>query len=348
MSILSPLEEERLWARPSRQVQILEADDRHKPFVRSLVEAGLYPLKAVGVESLQLNLGKRCNQSCTHCHVDAGPERGEAMPHDTMRACLDALAGSDIPLVDLTGGAPEMNPHFRWLVEQARLLGRRVIDRCNLTILSEPGYDDLSDFLAENRVEVIASLPCYLEETVDRQRGQGAFGRSLEGLRRLNRVGYGQPESGLRLTLVHNPRGTGLPPNQKELEKTYRRELKSRHGVLFNRLTTMTNMPISRFLFSLMRNGQYDEYMGSLIDAFNPAAAAGVMCRTTLSVDWTGRLFDCDFNQALELDLEPRAPRHIRDFDLRKLASRRITCGQHCHGCTAGAGSSCQGAILPA
>ena len=263
-----------------------------------------------------------------------------------MQDCLDVLARTNIPTLDITGGAPEMNPHFRWLVAAARRLGRHVIDRCNLTILLAPGYQDLPAFLAEQRVEVVASLPCYLPENTDAQRGDGVFDRSIAALRQLNAVGYGQPDSGLVLTLVYNPIGPSLPPPQAELEAAYRRELRAGYGVVFNRLYIITNMPISRFLDDLLRSGRYDAYMRKLIDAYNSATVAGVMCRTTLSVGWDGQLYDCDFNQMLDLHLTPGLPQSIRDFDMRQLEQRTIVTGQHCYGCTAVCGSGCQGAIV--
>ncbi len=332
-------------ADPKRQLRLL-AEAGHLPFEQALAPSGLAPLRATGIAVLQVNVGKLCNQTCRHCHVDAGPERREVMARETMAACLDVLARTDIPTLDITGGAPEMNPHFRWLVAEARKLGRHVIDRSNLTILLAPGYDDLPAFLAEHRVEVVASLPCYLPENTDRQRGDGVFDRSITALRRLNALGYGVPDSGLVLTLVFNPIGPALPPPQPGLEAAYRRELAGRYGVVFSRLHTITNMPISRFLEDLVRAGRHDEYLAKLVAAYNPAAAAGVMCRTTLSVGWDGRLYDCDFNQMLELGLAPGLPEHIRDFDLETLAQRRIVTAQHCYGCTAGSGSGCQGAIV--
>jgi len=332
------------------QLEILEGgrdlNRQHATFDATLAHHGFGPLHAAGIEVLQINVGKLCNQTCTHCHVDAGPDRRESMTRETAEAVVRVLAQSDIPTLDITGGAPEMNPNFRWLVEEASRLGRRVIDRCNLTILVAPGFTDLPEFLAENKVEVVASLPCYLEENCDAQRGNGVFRRSIDALRRLNELGYGQPDSGLTLTLVYNPVGPSLPPAQEKLEAAYRRELAARYGVVFSRLFTITNMPISRFLDDLLRTEQYDAYMQKLIDTFNPAAVEGVMCRTTLSVDWQGRLFDCDFNQMLELGLAPDMPQHIRDFDISRLANRRIASGRHCFGCTAGAGSGCQGAVI--
>jgi len=320
--------------------------DCGKRFEASLAGAGLDPLRASGIEVLQLNLGKLCNQTCRHCHVDAGPNRREVMSRRTMQACLDVLAVAEIPVLDITGGAPEMNPHFRWLVERASDLGCRVIDRCNLTILLVPAYQDYPEFLAQHQVEVVASLPCYLAENVDAQRGDGTFEKSIRALGRLDSLGYGRPEGGLTLTLVYNPPGPSLPPAQAELEEAYRRELKARYGVIFNRLFAITNMPINRFLDELVRNGQYESYMETLAGAFNPQAAAAVMCRTTLSVDWTGRLHDCDFNQMLELGLDKDLPQHIDDFDPVPLATRRIVTSGHCYGCTAGAGSSCQGNLV--
>jgi radical SAM/Cys-rich protein len=268
------------------------------------------------------------------------------MTRETMLQCLEVLERGHIPIIDLTGGAPEMNPHFRWLVAQARQGGCQVIDRCNLTILLTPGCDSLPEFLAGQGVEVVASLPCYTAGNTDAQRGEGVFAKSLLALKKLNRVGYGISGSGLRLALVFNPQGPSLPPSQVALEADYRREMKTRFGVVFNRLFTLTNMPIGRFQQDLARTGRYVEYLRLLKGSFNPAAAAGVMCRTTLSVGWEGRLFDCDFNQMLGFGLEAGLPQHIGDFDRGLLASRPIVTGPHCFGCTAGNGSGCQGAIV--
>ncbi len=325
---------------------VLSGNRRTARFVDKLRESGSPHLSASGVEILQLNLGKLCNMTCEHCHVDAGPDRREVMQRVTVDACLDVLRKHpQIHTLDLTGGAPEMNPHFRHLVVQARELGCHVIDRCNLTILVTAGFRDLPIFLAENGVEVVASLPCYLQENTDTQRGDGAFAKSIEALRSLNQLGYGRQGSGLTLTLVYNPVGTALPPAQHELEADYRSELTARYGLEFNRLFTITNMPISRFLDHLSRTGQFDRYMETLIDAFNPAAVAGLMCRTTVSVGWDGRLYDCDFNQMLDLQVNRSAPTHITGFQYESLGHREIVVGQHCFGCTAGAGSGCQGAI---
>ena len=346
MPTLSLLRAGNPLADPATQ-RLTLAGGSHRPIEVALAESGLWPLRAEGLRVLQVNVGKVCNQTCRHCHVDAGPDRREAMTRETMQLCLDVLARSGASTLDITGGAPEMNPHFRWLVGQARAQGRHVIDRCNLTILLAPGYDDLPDFLATHRVEVVASLPCYESENTDRQRGDGVFDKSITALRRLNALGYGQTESGLDLTLVYNPVGPSLPPSQAGLEADYRRELAARYGVVFTRLFTVTNMPISRFLDDLIGTGSYDTYMRMLVDAYNPAAAAGVMCRTTLSVAWDGRLYDCDFNQMLELGLASGLPSHIRDFDPDLLSTRPIVTAQHCYGCTAGSGSGCQGAVLP-
>lgn len=302
-------------------------------------------LFATGIEVLQVNLGKLCNQTCLHCHVDAGPDRREIMGLETIDDCLNALGRSEIPLLDVTGGAPELNPQFRYLVTEARRLGRRVIDRSNLTILVANGFADLPGFLAANGVEIVASLPCYLEVNCDRQRGKGVFQQSIDALRKLNDLGYGQADSGLPLTLVYNPVGPSLPPPEAQLERDYRHELKARYNVEFTRLITITNMPISRFLDELLATGRYDAYLQMLVAAFNPETLDGVMCRSTLSVDWQGYLYDCDFNQMLGLGLAPGAPKHIREFDFEMLAERRIVTGRHCFGCTAGAGSSCQGRI---
>lgn len=314
-------------------------------FEDSLRQHELPVLEAAGIEVLQINVGKLCNQTCTHCHVDAGPDRRESMSRETAEAIILALQKFEIPTLDITGGAPEMNPNFRWLVEQAHALDRRIIDRCNLTILVANGYRDLPQFLADHGVEVVASLPCYLEDNCDRQRGDGVFQRSIEALRILNQLGYGQADSGLRLTLVYNPVGPSLPPNQADLEEAYRRELKARYDIVFNQLHTITNLPISRFLDDLLQADKYEAYMRKLVDSFNPQTVPHVMCRTTLSVDWLGNLYDCDFNQMLELPVTTQH-RRIEDLDWDTIARRTIATGRHCYGCTAGNGSSCQGAVL--
>ena len=328
----------------SEQLRILN----HAPavsFAAAVESHGFHELTSSAVEILQVNVGKLCNMTCRHCHVDAGPDRREIMTRETIDDCLAALRSGSIHTLDLTGGAPEMNPDFRYFVTAARNAGVHVIDRCNLTILLAPQYEDMAAFLAEQQVEIVASLPCYLEENTDSQRGDGAYRQSIEALRLLNELGYGHPDSGLRLTLVFNPVGASLPPEQASLEAAYRDYLRKEFQIEFNRLFTITNMPISRYLEDLLESGAYESYMQKLIDAFNPAALDGVMCRQTLSVSWDGQLYDCDFNQMLELSTTDGLPRHIRDFTADAFANRRIAVGQHCFGCTAGSGSSCQGAI---
>ncbi len=332
-------------ASPSEQLKVLQESGSHLPFEAQLDRAGLSPLCATGITVFQINVGKLCNQTCHHCHVDAGPDRPETMSLETAEHCMKALAKTDIPTVDITGGAPELNPHFRWLVEQSRRLGRHVMDRCNLSVLLLPSQADLAAFLADHQVEIIASLPSYQASQTDAQRGEGIFEKSLEGLRRLNRLGYGRPSSGLALNLVYNPVGAFLPPKQEAIEAQFKKQLLAKYGIAFNRLYTITNMPISRFLEFLIESGNYDQYMTRLANAFNPAAAAGVMCRSTLSVGWDGRLYDCDFNQMLDLPVNHGAPAHIRDFDPTQLHHRRIVTRNHCYGCTAGSGSSCGGTV---
>ncbi len=302
--------------------------------------------------TLQVNLGYRCNQRCLHCHVNAGPNRTETMADANIELIPAVLAARGLTTLDLTGGAPELHPRFRVLVEAARALGVRVIDRCNLTILSEPGYEDLADFLAALQVEVVASLPCYLEDNVDKQRGKGVYARSIAGLQRLNRLGYAQPGSGLDLNLVYNPAGPNLPPEQIGLEASYKHELLQRHGIVFNRLYTITNMPILRFGSTLVSKGQFAEYMVLLKRSFSRANLDQVMCRDLISVDWQGHLFDCDFNQMLGLParLNGTPHSHLRDIHLRDLlehdpAGAPVRVADHCYGCTAGQGSSCGGAL---
>jgi radical SAM/Cys-rich protein len=316
-----------------------------RSFEAALDGAGLFPLVATGIEVLQINVGRKCNQTCRHCHVDAGPDRTEMMPPDVVEACLRVLADTTIPTLDITGGAPELHPAFRSLVERAVGLGRHVIDRCNLTITRLPNYRWIPPFLAEHRVEVTASLPYFQSRQTDAQRGEGVFDESVEALRELNALGYGRPGSGLVLNLVTNPVGAFLPPDQRAAERDWKRELGRRHGIVFDRLFTITNMPISRFLEHLEEKGQTEAYLTRLVQGFNAAAAAGVMCRSTLSVAWDGTLHDCDFNQMLDLPLHDGLPRNIRDFDPVRLGARRVALGPHCFGCTAGAGSSCGGAV---
>jgi len=316
------------------------------PFDKALEAHNLFPLNSFSISNLQINLGKMCNQTCKHCHVDAGPSRKEIMTKDTMEKCLNIINSSDIQNVDLTGGAPEMNPNFRWFAHEVRKIKKHLIVRTNLTIALEKGQDDLLDFFSENQVELIASMPCYLEENVDKQRGRGIHAKSIKVLKRLNILGYGKRGSSLILNLVYNPGGCSLPPDQHKLEREYKTELKNRHGIEFNNLYTITNMPIGRFGKELERSGGLQDYLGLLSDSFNPDAVENAMCRYTLSVGWDGLLYDCDFNQMLEIKCDHGAPEAINEFDFEKLVERRIVTGIHCYGCTSGAGSSCQGAII--
>ncbi len=313
-------------------------------FEETLAAHGL-ELRASTVETLQVNVGKLCNQACKHCHVDASPARTEVMPRDTVELVLAALIRFRFQTLDITGGAPELNPSFRYLVAEARTLGAKVIVRHNLTVMFEQAQSDLPDFFRDQDVEVVSSLPYFLEQQTDAQRGHGVFHKSIEALHRLNAVGYGIEGSSLVLNLVYNPVGAFLPPSQTSIEADFRRELLARYGISFNHLYTITNMPIKRFLDYLRRSGNEERYMRKLVEAFNPNAVEGLMCRTLVSVDWTGRLYDCDFNQMLELGVAPELPQSIADFDASKFLSRRVMTGAHCFGCTAGAGSSCGGAV---
>lgn len=322
-------------------------DVRYPAFSETIKQAGFSDgrLRPARIEIFQVNVGKLCNQSCAHCHVDAGPDRKvENMSRANFELCLEILARYDIPTVDITGGAPELNPNFRWFVEECRKLGKHVMNRCNLTVIvSNKKYHDLPDFFAEHRVEVVSSLPHYSALRTDSQRGEGVFDDSIKALQMLNAVGYGKEYTGLKINLVYNPTGTFLPGNQTALEAEFKRQLKRKYDVDFNNLYAITNMPISRFLEYLLETGNYENYMQNLLDAFNPSAVAGVMCRNTISVSWDGYLYDCDFNQML--DLKVSGKNHLRDFDLGELESRDIVLNQHCYGCTAGAGSSCGGQV---
>ena len=315
-------------------------------FDAHLAARGFAALRRGPVTTLQLNVGKRCNLACHHCHVGAGPKRTESIGEEVATRVLELLERNpQVEVLDLTGGAPELSEHFRVLVTRARALGRRVIDRCNLTVLFEPGQEDTAAFLARNEVEIVASLPCYSQDNVDRQRGRGVFEASIEALGQLNRLGYGLAGSRLRLDLVYNPLGPSLPPSQETLEAQYRRELRERHGIEFHRLLTITNMPIERFAHDLERDGRRAEYLSLLVDHFNPATLPGLMCRSLLSVGHDGRIYDCDFNQMLGIG--PSGPaRTIFDLDdLCVLTEQPIATGSHCFGCTAGAGSSCGGSL---
>jgi len=329
--------------RPLPPVELTRPD-----FDATLRDWSLAPLRRGRVTTLQVNVGRLCNLACHHCHVEAGPKRTEVLGEAVAARLLELLAASPgAEVLDLTGGAPEMNPHFRRLVRGARRAGRRVIDRCNLTILAEPGQQDLAEFLAAEGVEIVASLPCYTLENVDRQRGRGTFDGSVDALRRLNALGYGRPGSPLRLDLVYNPLGASLPPEQGRLELDYRRELAARFGIEFHHLLTITNMPIRRFAAELERSGKSAAYQSLLVTHFNPATVAGLMCRRQVSVDWRGRLYDCDFNLMLDLPLPATHPRPTiwQIESLSVLDGGDIATASHCFGCTAGAGSSCSGAL---
>jgi radical SAM/Cys-rich protein len=300
------------------------------------------------VDVLQINMGKYCNQACLHCHVEAGPSRKEMMTLETVESILRFLEKSDIYKVDITGGAPELNPHFDTLVERCVQLGRHVMDRCNLTVIFEPGKGYLPDFFQRNRVELICSLPCYTEENVDQQRGNGTFRQSIRALQLLNRLGYGVTDTGLELQLVYNPVGAHLPPPQDRLERDYRKILKDEFGIVFNRLFCLTNMAITRFEKFLKLRNEYHQYMDLIESAFNPATLDKVMCRNLLSVGWEGSIYDCDFNQMLELPLRDRQgrPLQISDLCANGLEDQSIIVGDHCYACTAGAGSSCGGSLI--
>ncbi len=307
---------------------------------------GQYPLKPVKTDILQVNVGKMCNQTCRHCHVDAGPDRKEIMTREIMKQCIDAVKYSDIHTVDITGGAPEMNPDFRWFVEALDKAGVDIMVRCNLTIiLANPCYFNLPEFYKTHNVTIISSLPHFSSRRTDAQRGEGVFAKSIETLKMLNEVGYGMEGSDLELHLVYNPSGAFLPPAQESLKKDFKRRLKTDFDIDFNDLYAITNMPLSRFMEYLILSGNYEAYMEKLLEAFNPLAVERLMCRNTLSVGWDGYLYDCDFNQMLDLKIGDNTPRHISEFDEEKMQSRAIITKQHCFGCTAGAGSSCGGEI---
>lgn len=332
------------------QVKVLEERECGiLPFSKKVNESGSAPLFTTGITILQINIGYICNLLCRHCHVNAGPERQEMMSRETMLECLESLIKSSITTVDITGGAPEMHPELRWLIESIRAKAPdiTILVRSNLTLLTgNEKYRDLAEFFKEQRVTLIASLPCYVKADVDNVRGAGVFDRSIQALQLLNSLGYGKEEGNLELNLVFNPEGPSLPGGQQQLEQEYRKRLFEEYGILFNHLYTITNMPISRFLNDLLENDHYAEYMTLLAENFNVLALQNLMCKTTLSVGWDGTLYDCDFNQMLQLPLTKPAPQHISAFSENALRNRRITVGQHCYGCTAGAGSSCQGSLL--
>lgn len=316
-------------------------------FKEKLSETNLFPLKPTKIDIFQINVGKMCNQVCKHCHVDAGPDRKEIMTQETMQQCLDILKKHKFSTLDLTGGAPEMNANFRWFIEEVRSIDAeiKIIVRCNLTIiLANPKYNDLPDFFKKHNIEVVSSLPFYTASRTDSQRGDGVFEDSIKALQMLNAVGYGIEGSGLTLNLVYNPAGAFMPSGQAGLEKEFKRVLKSKHNIDFNSLFCITNLPISRFLDYLLVSGNYASYMEKLITAYNPVAAANVMCRNTLSIGWDGYIYDCDFNQMLDLKVASKT-KHISEFDYEDLTNRSIVINQHCYGCTAGAGSSCGGEV---
>lgn len=314
-----------------------------------LLEVSSFPrIRRGRLDTLQVNLGYRCNQSCVHCHVNAGPTRTEQMDWHTIATVLEFIESTKVTTLDMTGGAPELNPHFRYLVERARALNVHVIDRCNLTILEEPGFEGLADFLAGHQVEIVASLPCYTEELVDRQRGKGVYETSIRAIRRLNALGYGMPDSGLTLNLVYNPQGASLPPAQDGLEADYKHILGERFGIRFNRLLTIANMPIARFGSTLISKGLFSGYMQLLKDSYREENLDTVMCRSLISVDWQGYVYDCDFNQMLGLPLRVHGRGRAKLSDLigRDLEGNPVVVKDHCFGCTAGQGSSCTGALV--
>ena len=335
---------------PVKQLEFLSdglfAEGDLPTFKEKLSKTNDAPLQPKKLEILQLNLGYMCNQTCSHCHVDAGPDRKEIMTVDTMKHCLKAIEQTGAHTLDLTGGAPEMNPNFRWFVEEASKVGiKDFIVRSNLTIIvANKKYNDLPEFFKKHNVHVVSSLPFYKREKTDKQRGKGVFDSSIKALKMLNEVGYGKEDSRLKLDLVYNPSGAFLPTNQEAMEKDFKETLWEDFNIEFNNLFAITNLPISRFLEFLIASENYEDYMYALVDAYNPAAVKNVMCRNTLSVSWDGYLYDCDFNQMLELKVNSKV-KHISNYNEEELANRNIVISQHCYGCTAGAGSSCQGSV---
>ncbi|MBP0903502.1 arsenosugar biosynthesis radical SAM (seleno)protein ArsS [Mariniflexile gromovii] len=338
-------------ANSKRQLEILSNGIFQKgalpTFKEKISETNQFPLKAKKLEILQINVGYMCNQVCSHCHVDAGPDRKEIMTRETMQQCLDVIKTTGAHTLDLTGGAPEMNPDFRWFVEEASKVGiKDFIVRSNLTIITaNKKYHDLPEFFKKHNVHVVSSMPHWTKGKTDKQRGDGVFNASIEALKMLNAVGYGMPESNLRLDLVYNPSGAFLPSNQKSMEKDFKKGLLEEFNVQFHNLFAITNLPISRFLDYLIASENYEDYMYNLVEAYNPSAVKNVMCTNTLSVSWNGFLYDCDFNQMLELPVNSKA-KHISDYNEDLLEGRNIVISQHCYGCTAGAGSSCQGSVI--
>lgn len=347
MSLATLKRQHHALSSPEGQIELLEDVSALgiSRFEERVSEIGLFPLRPTRIEIFQVNVGKMCNQVCRHCHVDAGPDRQEIMTRKTMQQCLDALEESNITTVDITGGAPEMNPDFRWFVERLSEMGKNIIVRCNLTIiLANPKYHDLPAFFGKHNVNVVSSLPYFTARRTDSQRGDGVFEKSMKALKMLNEVGYGQEDSNLKLDLVFNPSGAFLPGDQSSLQREFKTRLKDGYDIVFNDLFTITNLPVSRFLEYLVNSGNYDDYMTELANAFNPVAAQGVMCRSTISISWDGYIYDCDFNQMLDLKINEKA--HISEFDVEELTKREIILNQHCFGCTAGAGSSCGGTVV--
>jgi radical SAM/Cys-rich protein len=347
MSLKSLNAQHHPFSNTENQLSVLEKNC-HTRFSEKLKGQNLFPFPTMSLEIFQVNVGKMCNQVCKHCHVDAGPDRKEIMTRETMRLCLDAIVISGAHTVDLTGGAPEMNPDFRWFVEELSRLGKKIIVRCNLTIIvANKKYNDLPEFFKLHKIEVVSSLPYFTATKTDSQRGEGVFEDSIKALKMLNRVGYGKENSGLILNLVYNPSGAFLPADQNGLEKEFKSKLRSGYEIEFNNLFAITNLPISRFLEYLVRSNNYEAYMEKLINAYNPSAAENVMCRNTISISWDGYIYDCDFNQMLNLKADvAKSHQHLSDFNLESLNSRFIVVDQHCFGCTAGAGSSCGGSVV--
>lgn len=333
------------FSEPDYQLELLQFAGL-TTFQESLERSGLYPYKPTQLEILQINVGKMCNQVCKHCHVDAGPDRREIMSRETMLECLEVAEKSGCHTIDITGGAPEMNPDFKWFVEELSALGKKIIVRCNLTIIvANPKYHDLPDFYKKHNVELVSSLPYYSAGKTDAQRGEGVFAKSIEAMKMLNDVGYGVEGTGLIINLVYNPSGAFLPPDQSALERDFKSRLSRQYGLEFNNLFAITNLPVSRFLNYLVASDNYNDYMEKLVNAYNPVAASNAMCRNMLSVSWDGYLYDCDFNQMLELKIASDR-KHIRDFNEEEITNRNIVISQHCYGCTAGAGSSCGGTTV--
>jgi radical SAM/Cys-rich protein len=328
------------------QLRILRSAGGCLPFREKIERSSKSPLTSDKIDILQINVGRRCNLSCRHCHVEAGPDRTEIMSRETMSACLAIAKNKEISIIDITGGAPEMNPHLEWFLGETEKLGKRLIVRTNLVILLDSGYAGFMDAYVKNRVEVVTSLPDYHDERTDRQRGKGVFQRVIQVMKLLNARGYGRTDTGLVLNIVHNPAGTYLPGAQEALEREYKRRLLDEHGVTFNSLFCITNVPIGRYLEYLLESGNFEDYMADICGAYNPAAVDNVMCRTTLSVGWDGTLYDCDFNQMIDLPVNHGAPDNIAAFDFEMLRNRPIVIDNHCYGCTAGAGSSCQGVTI--